>query len=489
MSQENRARLSDSSHEGDGAASHDDSPRNLRKNPEQSLCTYKTYTLSGLARCLDLDIMEHDHQPGYGFGKVLVVRTYSGKELRVNQDDFNSGRGLVEAAIVRVMREKGWHDAHTFTHLESRQHIINSGRPYGSFPGDHYEEYVIRSRKIVGWHWQNRDFASLLNDEGAFAGNESEIPNTAYTYHDLNKRQVNQIIRHSDHYGIQARFTFSHAYAERAMAKVVARLHANEEGGLGVFVPRKDLQPMASGLEDHKTLDDLVCILRSWADNGDISMRQIRNRSCALSVSFGTVEGWEVDDPPASIKQKLKAILAGPWCADAAKECGITEKATLSYGGAVAPKYFTMLVSKVRWAIGFQTDEYILQRIHHAIFHQYEATRRHNFRDYWSAAVYFMAARARSLEVGYYSNQGKTKVVHPWQLPGFGLFPGSKVVQDLAVYNSDIGPRSAALDVQPGHAETAEEEEEDYYSTATSEEDEDSDAEYEGAEALWDDVD
>lgn len=407
------------------------------------------YSLATLTKCMGLRLGEFKHCEGYGFGKVLNVTTCTGREIRVNRDDFNSGRGLLEAAMVKVLRESGRDDAKTLTHIASRAYYINGGRPYGSFPGDHYAEYVACSKKLCAPNWIAREYHTLLN-EGELAENRAEIPNSAYTYNDLMVTEIENAIRFSDNHGVRARFTFSDAYMGRQAFSRVSRLYTTD-GGYGVHIPRKDLQPMSSGLEDTTTLEEVVLIIRSWAARGDLDFSRVKARSAAPQISFGTISKWGLSDIPDEIKDVLFAVLDTPQCQEEAQKRGITERSTANKDGDVAPKYFMMLVSKIRWAIGDRSDQYILQCIHYAITHQIGLTRSHNFKDCWKASVWFMAARARSLEVGYYSGHSKTKVVHPWSIPGFGTFPGGGVHQDMAV-------RLAALRAQdgkrPGHSET-----------------------------------
>jgi len=437
----------------DAAASPSDSLRDKREQSGSPPSDHIACTLNDLAKCLDLTIAERDHEPGYGFGKVLIVRTNGGKELRVNQDDFKSGSSLIEAAIVKVMREHGFSEAHTYIHLGVRRPFINSARPYGSFPGDHYEEYVACSNREISRHWQAMDFHSLIDDDYELEEN-TEVPNIAYVYRDLDARQVRRILGYSDARGIRAKFTFTQERLGKIVASNTPRLFATNKGEYGVLIPRRDLQPMSSGPEDILALESATAAVRSWVACGQIDLGRTSAGPRGFGESFGVDEAvseCKIFDIPKRTKRKLRKILATPWCLDVAREIGITEYCTRSKEGALAPEYFITLVSKTRWAAGESTDEHILQKVHQAIRKQHKATRGHLFVDPWAASVYFMASRARSLEVGYYARHGYAEIVHPWQIRGFGLFPGARLEQDLAVHSSEIGP-SSGQDVKPGHA-------------------------------------
>lgn len=366
----------------------------------------KSQPLSIKADTLGLSVTEFEYQGP--FGQITVVRLahhLRRKVIVVLNDHYNSGVMLLDKALTAAARNEG-KVVPTFAPLRARPSFINDGRPYGEPKEDQYGLYLSTTLKRDDPDWEARELPSLISFKG------EEEKNKSYVYTNLGPEQVGFVVEHSDKNGIRARFIYDEG-AEDIRDQAVMnnpRLYIRASQGdrpegydYGVFVPRTDLMPMTSGPEDTMSVREATEIIRSWLVKGDSPGHSVllpprNNRPKILNVSE-----WEVAEPPSKTLAKMKRILAGPWSEHNARQLGINQDSTLSVRGDWACKALLLLATKVRWAEQGASDEIILRRIHYALVHQPQGTEGdHVFKEPWDAALYYMAIRARSMQIGYY---------------------------------------------------------------------------------------
>jgi len=362
----------------------------------------KPYSLNALANSMNIMIDEVDQLDHYGFGFRLSMTSRHGRVILLNEDDFQSARGMAEMALMTIIQEKGAHSqSSTFTHLPTRRLAIQVGRPYSDFSGDHYAEYLKRSDHVDMAPWVQAEYSEKLDKSGEVCFGRLQNKITCFEFCDIDRLEAKNLIEYADNKNVHLKFTFSQGWRRDYVYTGNVRLYKHDDC-LYFTPPRKDLQPMASGIEDSASLEWLVQHLRSWVEEGEINPRQMLSRVNPV-VILEEIRLWEVETPPQNIADHLRAIMKGPWSETSANMRGFGACAMKSVHGIYPPNDLIVAAIKVRWAIGEADDLTVLSFIHYLFTHDVVYGRRFKrFKTPWGAALRFLSARARQLAVGYY---------------------------------------------------------------------------------------